>query len=502
MFLAIKKYWSILFLFFLSVNSYAQGEMFGNISSNYSGLNSVVLNPSAMHNQKTWLSINFLSGDLFLHTDYIFLDKDEFRLTDLLQPNFQFIEHPTGYGNEQRAFYSYDNDKNTSLDQSLRLIGPSVMLSFNQHAFAITSGFRVETNIRNLSPDLANILAYGFSYFPQYKQEFSVDDFNGTAMAWGEIGLSYAYRLNKESFQNWSFGFSLKRLIGAGGGYLNVDQSTYTLIDNKTIDVADQQAEIGFSLPIDFDTNDYISNSLTTGKGWSFDLGFTYQALLNRQPKLDAQKFCDQPIINYKYRIGVAVLDIGSIRFDENAQTHDFTNSTQVQGDMTGVELANVNQVIGLISEQFYGSASASFVENSMRIALPMALSVQADYNTQVSNLYWNASLIYGIPLKGAALRRPSQLIIAPRYETRFMEFSLPISLYQFQYPHIGIYARVGAFSLGSDWFSTLLGNQDFHGMDFYFSIKFQLSKDHCRSKKTYRDACGEKSGRFQWSYN
>ena len=498
----MKPYINVLLLLFISINIFAQGESFGSSSSNYSGVNSVLLNPSAMHSQKTWLSINFSSGDLFLHTDFIYLDKDEFRLTDLLDPNFEFVEHPTGYGTEQRAFYSFDSDKNTSLNQSLRILGPSIMLSYNQHAIAITSGMRVQTNIRNLSPDLANILAYGFSYFPQHKQVFQVDDFNSTSMAWGEIGVSYAYRLNKESFDGWSFGFSLKRLLGVGGAYLDVNQSTYSLIDSKTIDVANQQAEIGFSLPIDFDTNDYLSNSLTTGKGWAMDIGFTYQVLLKRQPKLNAQWFCEQPVIDYKYRIGVALLDVGSISFKENAQTHSFINSAQVEGDMRGVDLENVNQIIGLISEQFYGSSSASIVENSMRIALPMTLSVQADYNTQIANFYWNASLIYGIPLKGGALRRPNQFIIAPRYETKFLEFSAPISFYQFKYPHLGIYARVGSFAIGSDWFTSFLGNKDFHGMDIYFSLKFQLTKDNCRSKKSIRDACGEKSGRFSWAYD
>lgn len=498
----MKKNLSILFLFFTTLNLSAQGELFGTSSSNYSGVNSVLLNPSAMHNQKTWLSFNFLAGDLFLHTDFIYLDKDEFKLTDLLDPNFAIVEHPTGYGTDERAFYSYDRESNTSFDQSLRMIGPSIMLTYNQHALAITSGMRVQTTIRNLSPDLANVLAYGFSYFPQHQKEFQVDNFSGTSMAWGEIGFSYAYRMNKESFDGWSFGISIKRLLGVGGGYLDVNESTYSLIDSENINVENQQAEIGFSLPIDFDTNDYISNSLTTGKGWAMDLGFTYQSLLKRQPKLNAQKFCEQPIVNYKYRIGVALLDFGSISFKENAQTHSFTNSTQAEGDMAGVDLESVNQIIGLISEQFYGSATASLVDNSMRIALPTALSVQADYNTQVANIYWNASLIYGIPFQGAALRRPSQLTIAPRYETKFLEFSAPISFYQFKYPHIGLYARIGPFGFGSDWFTTLLGNQDFHGMDFYFSFKFQLKKDNCRSKKSIRDACGEKSGFFSWSYD
>jgi len=66
----------------------------------------------------------------------------------------------------------------------------------------------------------------------------------------------------------------------------------------------------------------------------------------------------------------------------------------------------------------------------------------------------------------------------------------LPLSLYQFRYPHLGVYARLGFLSVGSDWLSTLLGNHDFHGIDLYFSLKFQLNKDNCRPKKTIREAC------------
>lgn len=496
----VKKYLLFFLLLLFSINGFSQGESIGMTASNYAGVNSTLLNPSAMHNQKLWLSFNLISANAFLHTDYIFLARDDFKLLNLFRPDFTIAEHPTGYGSEQRNFYSFDNQKNTSLDQSLRILGPSLMISFNQHAVSVTTALRMEINIRNISPDLGNILAYGFSYYPQYLDEYQVKDFNGTAMAWSEIGISYAYRTNKEKFGGWSFGFSLKRLYGAGGGYLNVPHSTYTLIDSKNIDVSNQSAELGFSAPLDFDTDQFLPNSLVNGKGWGMDIGFTYQSFLSRQAKLNAHQFCEQALTPYKYRIGLALLDVGSIQFKKNAQTHNFSNPTQVSGDMSGVSLENVNQVIGLISERYYGSASQSLVSNTLKIALPMALSAQFDYNTERSHLYLNASLIYGIPLSGGALRRPSQLSISPRYETKFLELALPLSFYQFRYPHLGVYVRIGAFSLGSDWLSSLLGPKQFQGMDFYFSSKFQIGKQNCRSKRNSREACGDKSGRFIWS--
>lgn len=476
-------------LLLLTLKIFAQGESFGLTSSNYSGVNSVLLNPSAMHNQNTWLSYNLISANLFFHTDFAYLDKNDFRIRDLFNPDYVLPSHYTGYIDDF-PHYSFNHDRNTSIDISNRIIGPSLMISYNQHAFAITSATRFQTNVRNLTPDLANILAYGFHFTPQWGKKYEVKDLNGTTMAWSEIGFSYAYRIDKESFDSWSFGVSIKRLLGAGGAYMQVDKTTYGLFDAETIGVANQQAEIGFSVPLDYDNNEFIDYNILNGRGWSMDLGFTYQALIKNQPKLNAESFCEQPIIAYKYRIGVALMDIGSINYKQNAQTHNLSKGDEQIAETEVILGNNVNDVMTELSNLFYNNPTSSLISNTMRIALPMALSAQFDYNTEFSNLYWNASLIYGLPLKGGALRRPNQLTITPRYESSQFELGVPLSMYQFRYPHLGLYARIGVLTVGSDWLSTLLGTENFHGIDIYFALRFQLRKDNCRPKKTFRDAC------------
>ncbi|MBN1649784.1 MAG: hypothetical protein JW857_00570 [Bacteroidales bacterium] len=487
----MKKYIGIGLLILLSINVFAQGESFSSSNSNFAGVHSVLLNPAAMHNQKTWLSFNLGSLLLFAHSDFIYLAKEDFRLRDIFDSTYVLPDHPT-YDLESRPFYSYERDRNTSMEQSTRILGPSLMLSYNQHAFAITTAVRMESNIRNITPDLGDFIMNGFRYFEPYTESFQVKDFNVTTMSWAEIGFSYAYRLNNQNFDGWSFGVSVKRLFLGSGAYLNVDHSTYTFPSYENLDVLDQQAQLGFSLPIDYDSNDYNGTENMTGRGWSFDIGFTYQSLLAAQPNLNAEKFCEQPILDYKYRIGVALLDVGALNFKTNAQTHDFTTFSGGQGlsDFSGIDVDNINRVIATMSYHFYGDSTESKVQNTMRIGLPMALSIQADYNTEISNIYWSASLIYGFRSKNEALRRPSQLTLAPRYETKLVEVSIPFSLYQFKYPHLGVYARVGPLGIGSDWFSSLLGNRDFNGLDFYFTLKFQLSKDNCRKKRRIEDAC------------
>ena len=128
---------------------------------------------------------------LFFHNDLFYMDKSEFKLTNLFDRAFVLPMHPTGYGNEQRSFYSYDREENTQLETSAYLLGPSLMLSYNQHAFAISTALRMHSNVLNISPEMSNIMAYGFEYYmPSMLQQFELNDFKAAAMA--KFGIQVA----------------------------------------------------------------------------------------------------------------------------------------------------------------------------------------------------------------------------------------------------------------------------------------------------------------------
>ncbi len=80
-------------------------------------------------------------------------------------------------------------------------------------------------------------------------------------------------------------------------------------------------------------------------------------------------------------------------------------------------------------------------------------------------------------------LRRPAQLALIPRYETKNLEFSVPISLYEYKYLRIGLAARVGFFSIGTEKLGTYLGLGDITGLDFYASVRFNFGKGSCKVK-------------------
>ena len=469
-------------------------EIAGLVHSNHAGTDVLFFNPAGMHHQKDWLSIHIVTADIFLSNNYAYLSKDEF---SLLNPNI--TSHKTGYSDGERPFYIYDQGINTRLDLHIKAQGPSIMFINNEHAFGIFSAARAIFLFKNLTPDLGNLAYYGFDYDPQHKEKYKLDNFKGTTISWAEVGFSYAYQLNNKSFSNWSFGISIRKLYGFGGAYLYVDNAEYNLLDSKTLQLNSLQANMGFSLPLDYNTNELITDPLIKGTGWGFDLGIEFQELIKRQAKFVKEVPCGQKYNDYKYRWGLSIMDIGKIKFTNNAQLHQYldTQYTWERIDTTKVE--SVNQIVQEVSSRFYNDPNATYQSSNFTMWLPTSINMSFDYNFE-NGLYLNSSLVFSAPfIHGNYINKPAILSITPRYEVKHLEASLPLSLYEWKYPRIGIAFRFYFFTIGSDYFTSLLGIHDFNGTDLYFSLKFNIGKGSCTRRGSI-DPCGGASYQMPWA--
>lgn len=482
----------------LIVQSVNAQEMAGLVHSNYAGTDVLFFNPAGMHHQKDWLSVHLITADVFLSNDYMYLSKNDFKFFDLLTGNIDIPSHSTGYSKGEVPFYIYDRNGNTRLDLNIKVQGPSAMFVKNQHAFAIFTGARTFVNSRNITPELGRTIYYGFGYDPQHGQVYNLQDFNTSMMAFGEVGMSYAYQWNQLLFSNWNFGLSVKKLFGIGGTYLHVDESNYSVLNDTTLDLLSLEANLGFSLPMDYDTDEIPSGSWINGNGWGFDVGVEYQQLLDRQSKSKSSRACGQTHYDYKFRVGLSIMDIGWIQFNNNAQLHQYTNTQYTWENIDTAKIENWNQIIQEISTRFYGDPDATLQATQFKMWLPTSINISGDYNFE-NDLYVNASLVYNLPLNGGFMRKPDIFSITPRYEKRNVEVSLPLSLYQWKYPRVGLAFRFYYLTVGSDYFTSLIGIHDFNGMDLYFSLKFNINKGSCE-KRNKINPCGDALNKFPWS--
>jgi len=452
-------------------------EMSGVFWGNYSGATSMLINPAMMTNTHDFLSINLVSGDLFVQNNFAYIPAGDYSAWDAVK------QRPLPeYGEKNDNFIYYDNNKLKDAVVNLRLMGPSAMIQLGDHAFGFSTGVRVFTSGNYLPWEMPVFGYESLKYDELHNIKFDDYNFDFQANVWGEFGLSYAYNLIKYFDQRLTVGISAKYLMGYSGMYTDVDNIEYIVQNDSIINLNNLNAEIGFALPIDYDNNDFPdSGPNIKGSGLGLDIGVVY---IKRKfvDEKRWKKLCGQRYEEYKYRIGVSIVDIGRIKYKNNAQLHSFDNVSVLWENYDTTSFDNVNQLMGDFSNLVYGDKDASLKETSMKIGLPTALSVQADFNIR-KNIFLGAFWIHPLRLNAHTMRRPAQLALIPRIETREIEFALPLTLYQYNDFRMGASLRLFFFTVGTDNIGTWLGTSNLDGLDVYFSVKFGLGKGSCKPK-------------------
>jgi hypothetical protein len=473
--------WAV-FFFTIHVSAPAQ-EMLGTTLGNYAGVNSIQLNPSALHNSKTYLDIQLLGLDLFVQNNYLYMPKSEYRFTNFFKAGYVWPTHNQEYGTEQRIFYNYTNLKNKNAFVQSRINGPGAMLIWGDHAFALSTAVRTVSSMTNVPYELANFIYLGLNYQPQQNRTYTdPGPIKASAMSWGEIGISYSNTFYARGFDLFSAGITVKRLFGLGGMYINARQLDYMVPNDSTIDVKNLYAEMGLSLPVDYNTNAALTSPVFKGGGFGVDLGVTYTRLSHYHQDQYYTSLCAKPYEDYLYRVGVALIDVGGIKFKHNTSKLVIDNRSSYWDDVANMNFSTIDQFLDTLSYKFYGDTTSAWAGDRFTLWLPSALSVQFDYHLR-KFWYVNASLIYGFPLSRAAIVRPPELSVTPRYETRWFEVSMPVSLYNWQLLRVGLALRIYGLTIGTDKIGGYFHYSDFTGLDFYMSLKLFFNKGKCRDK-------------------
>jgi len=488
----------VLLYFLILFQHQAQGqEMFGVTLGNYSGVNSIMVNPAMMTNSKNYLDINIFATDIFVFNNAVYVPAADASIYDLMKPGFVF---PT-YGDSKQSVLLYQNQNIKQATANVRIQGPSAMMQYGKHAFGLTTAFRYFTSGHNIPWEMPFFGVETLSYKPLQNINFNDYSIDVSTSAWFQLGLSYAYNIYNFMDQSISIGGTVSKLWGYAGMYGDISNVDYIVLNDSTLNIKNLDGQAAFALPIDYSSNDYPMNDpLFKGSGMGFDLGVTYV----KKKHVGTKRWrypSQQQYEDYVYRVGLSIVDLGWVKYKNNTQVHNYDNVSAFWQNFDTINYDNVNQVVGDISTVFYGDPTASYAGNSMSIGLPTAISLQFDYNYK-NNIYFGAFWIQPIRFNSHALRRSAQIAIIPRYETKQFEVSVPISLYDYKYPRVGLALRYSFFTIGTERLGTYLGIADLNGMDLYFSFKISFGKGTYKFKshtKCYNNEYGysdkEKAG-------
>ena len=466
-------------------------EMNGFVHSNYSGITGSLINPTSILNSKLYLDINLVGLHLNVDNNYIFLAKDEYRFSRFLEPDPVFPEHIEEVSGDSRNFYDLYNTDHKNAFSQVRVMGPSAMFALGSQAFGISTGYRVLASGHRIPYDLAKFAVEGLDYYPQQRINYiNQNDFRAAAMAFAEVSGTWSAIIYRRNREHWTAGITLKGLFGTGGAYGYADNIDYVIPNSDTIIVNNVNGSLGMSLPVDYNNNDVLlPDNLIQGSGFGVDLGLTYQKKLQGHSTKLYSAPCEIPYQPYLFRLGISLLDLGRVTFRKNTQWMEMEDASANWYDVKDNDYNSLNDLFRTISYEFSGDSTRLIDESSFSVSLPTAVSLQADFKV-INDFYVNSSLVHPVVLQDAAVVRPSQLSVTPRYENRFFEVAVPFTLYNYRYPRLGLSARFYRFIIGTDKLGGFFGMNDFKGLDLYIMVKLQFERGNCRNfNKKY--GCG-----------
>jgi len=365
-----------------------------------------------------------------------------------------------------------NNTKPTSALVSADILGPSFMVRLNpKSAVAIHSRVRALVSVKNADGALLNEIADEEENYP-----LSINT-AGSQLAgvhgWTEIGASYSRNVLLNSQYKVDAGLTLKLIGGAATGYASANNINGTLdndlqsndgsyLQNTTGNIHFGFAGVSFD---DFDNEDLVSFG---NIGFGADLGASFTWYGNNAT--------NKP---YVFRAGLSLMDIGSIKYDADANKNGSYN-ININGNerfyldaFDDVALDEINNVFTNRPEYF--TPSGTNADSHIKVSLPTRLLLDADYAVshhffvgfqgQFSLLKQDAAKPYNTAYYGG-------FALTPRFVTGAIGAALPISYNTLSKLNVGAALQLGPVVVGSgSILSALLGNSK--QADAYFGIRF-----------------------------
>lgn len=477
-------------LIFYSNNLFAQ-QWLGISGSNYAGTNAVYNNPANLSDSRYKLYINLVANDIFISNNYVGWNAPYSILQLLTNTAAQEYRNTKNVIVFKNIYYDINENSDAYHANILDdLRGPSFLYTLNnKSAIGLLTRIRTAINFSGASLGLANLIRLGTDTLLVKNQNFKIAESTLNVNSYAELGLSYSRVLQDDDEDFVKVGITIKRVVGIYNAHVNIEEADYSIFNDPTdskkqiVRINHLKANYGNTLEGAY-TNanaslDWGFGNQSAGSGWGVDLGIVYEY------RPETRKFSyrekgvrkwDQSKNKYEYKIGVSLLDIGGIGYNNANYVRNWdVDINNIEFNSTDVsKVKGSDDAFNRINQKI-GSNDANSV-NNFTAGLPTALQINLDYHVR-NNFYVNSLWVQG--LRGSTsigMKMPSSLSVTPRWEGKWVEVAMPFAvLDNYSVLTFGLAGRFGPVFFGTDNLGSFLNISRPRGTDLYFGLSVPI---------------------------
>ena len=436
----MRKLLVILFILCIPVVGFTQ-EWLGASIDNYTPANAMLLNPSAIVDQKPWLDIHLVGAGVHATNNFVYLNN-----STLL--NF------SSYGNPAINF-----ERNNGWGQvNTQVLGPSASLSIGKQAIGLHVSIRGSASISKVPIKYADYLINEGS--DEDSTVLAVNNTRIKTLAWGEIGFTYGRILYQFDKHLITGAITVNRLFGVQSAALFIDDGEM-LIQNNVGELLDGSGKYAYTNP-----------AFRAGGGWSGSIGATYKRMLDDVTNyIPHGRGVSCHTLPYKWKVSASMVDLGGIRMKRGSLYKRFDSDEEADA-----YLNSISNGLDMSSVPKDGDRYTAW--------LPMGFNAQFDYNFE-NGIFLNGLFTQRLSFPSSYGPDRSNLIaFTPRYEKRWIMLALPMSLENYQDPHLGLALRLWILTIGTEHIFPYFVRSDIHTADAYVHLRIRFNRaPGCREK-------------------
>lgn len=448
---------------FLSISGYSQ-DLLGYGHSNYAGIAGASYNPASLADSRFSMDIMLCGFGIEAANNYVGVKRSELRNPDFGPQNLYLRERNT----KKSVFFRNE------------ILLPGIMFSNEKFGWGVDMKIRTYVNVDGVQNELAHIFVNELNDPPNFEQSLYNKHIGVQALSWMEIGGTYARVLRAGAEHYLAAGIRPKILLGMGAIYAFVNDAGYNFRNDSTLTIVRGDANFGHSDNFTFDGGYGFNYHMGINPGIGIDAGIIYefrpdvmQAKEKSKREREWPGYRERP--EYKYRIGVAITDLGIIHFRHGEFSDHYTVEANLWDlDDETFDSTSPPPLYGTFELRSGGTKSGT----GLWMRLPLALTLQYDYNVG-HDIYINATAFSAVYLRnwdGKRVHELTRLSITPRWEKRWFAVWAPVSFTRMGTLSLGTGFRVGPFAIGTtDILNFALKNKKIYNADLYFVIKIPL---------------------------